>query len=232
MRAFINHYSRSGAGYALTVVILVLALLPSTPSNIRAEPDENLARETLDEVATCPVCGRDHTAALFTVDYKGRTFHLCSGDCLDAYHRLSSLGRLDSITQNFEPRAALFQADSAPRPTPQKLHFLLGIYVLAGVLFGGACAYSAIQKGRSGARAFTLGMLLNVIGYVIVLTWRSRSLNFKSKGLRKVPTTHDEAICPMCRGGNHPSALACTACGGTLIPSVQSEVDIIRPDIS
>ena len=70
---------------------------------------------------------------------------------------------------------------------------------------------------------FFAGLLVNVFGFVFVLTRPAKSKDVP-KGLVKVPDTHAPVACPNCGAANHPSASACTGCGAQLTPVYESEV--------
>ena len=86
---------------------------------------------------TCLVCGKLHENQAHPIQYKGRTLRLCSPACLDEYRTRESAGQLDTITARIEPRSALFQEDSNPRSPLSAVYLGFGLYVLAGILFGG-----------------------------------------------------------------------------------------------
>lgn len=47
------------------------------------------------------------------------------------------------------------------------------------------------------------------------------------RGLAKIPATRQPVPCPMCGGGNHPSAKRCSHCGAAATPSQPSEVEAV-----
>ena len=177
--------------------------------------------------STCLVCGKLHESQAYPIQYKGRTLHLCSRVCLDEYRTSKSAGQLDTITARIEPRSALFQEDSNPRSPLSAVYLGFGLYVLAGILFGGWASFHAVQKGRSGWPAFGLGLGLNLIGLLIVWARPKQEMAFHSKGLTKIPTTHQEHACPSCGQSNHPSSSRCSRCDTAIEPRVPSEVDLV-----
>lgn len=103
--------------------------------------------------------------------------------------------------------------------------FLVGLYVLAGLGFGGLCAYAAVSRGLNGSRYFFVGLFLNVFGYVYTLTRPAgAAASVVPGGLRKVPRTHAPVVCPECGSENHPAAEKCSGCGAKLQPVYRSEV--------
>ncbi|NNE09367.1 MAG: hypothetical protein HKN20_12470 [Gemmatimonadetes bacterium] len=174
----------------------------------------------------CLLCGNAHTAAEHSVLYKGRAIPLCSPACQEHFRELERTGGLDPLTAGIEPRAALFQADSAPqRLGGSRLPFWIGCYVLLGVLTGGGAAFVAVRKGIPAGSSFAIGFALNVIGLAIVLAKPARETEFHVTGLRKVPTTRASLRCPDCGKANHPSANLCLHCGRALEPLSRSEVN-------
>ena len=159
------------------------------------------------------------------------TFPLCSETCLHRYREAEQVGKLDRFTSRIEPRAALFQEDSASGGGLSRAYLALGLYVLAGLLCGGIASHRAVRHGMTGVNAFALGFLLNVVGLVIVRSRTGEAPRFPSTGLSKIPATHDEVLCPSCGKGNHPSAGACIACGADRDPGVHSEVDRLRASV-
>lgn len=179
-----------------------------------------------EDTPPCLLCGNTHTSSDHAVLYKGRVIPLCSPACKEHFKELERTGGLDPLTAGIEPRAALFQADSAPhRLSRNGIPFWIGCYVLLGVVFGGGAAFIAVHKGLSAGTSFALGFALNVIGLAIVFARPSRDTVFHAKGLRKVPTTRASLRCPACSKANHPSASECVHCGGTLEPVSRSEVN-------
>jgi len=184
--------------------------------------------DALETPVACLVCDTVHTEAGYQVEYRNRTFPLCSQKCYDEYRLAETTGTLDPITSRIEPRSMLFQQDSNPRSRLSKVYFGLGLFVLAGLVCGGLSSYVAIQKGMSPPMWFLAGLFLNVFGLLVVTFRPPRKTRFSARGRPKMPLTHDEAICPECGHANHPSAGRCIECEVTLTPSTPSEVDITR----
>ena len=180
------------------------------------------------EPEECLVCGKTHSETAYEVVYRERVFPLCSETCLDRYRLAESTGELDSITSRIEPRAALFQQDSNPRPGLSKAYLGLGLLVLAALACGGLSSYIAIEKGLSAPRWFVVGAVLNVFGVLAVILRPPRETTFSARGRSKTPTTHDESVCPDCGQRNHPAAEVCAECHSRLEPAVESEVTRVR----
>ena len=104
-----------------------------------------------------------------------------------------------------------------------------GIYVLAGLVFGGLSAHLAVRKGYSPAGWFLLGFVLLAGPYLWLYRRPSRpGASDAPPGLAKVPLTSQPVACPVCGEPNHPSASQCLACGGGMEPIVLSEVGALK----
>jgi len=102
-----------------------------------------------------------------------------------------------------------------------------GLYVLLGLVFAAICAHRALHTGHSPAAWFGLGLVLNVLAYILLLTRPKREIQAPAGvplGLGKIAATHAPQHCPKCGALNHPSAVQCLGCGATLSPGVESEV--------
>jgi len=98
----------------------------------------------------------------------------------------------------------------------------IGIYILAGLLFGGLSAHSAMSKGLPALEWFLLGFFFSVPAYLAVAA--KRTTVEVPAGLAKIPLTRTPGLCSHCRAGNHPSAESCIVCGAPLTPTAPSEV--------
>jgi hypothetical protein len=129
-----------------------------------------------------------------------------------------------------QPKAALFQEElTAPAGVAQGgisgSWFLFGLYVLLSLVFGGLSGYRAVSKGLQPIPYFFLGFFFSALGYLYVLTCRPLAAKGTiPTGLVKVPVTLTPRACPMCGNTNHPAAHKCSACGGPLEPTLQSDV--------
>jgi hypothetical protein len=103
--------------------------------------------------------------------------------------------------------------------------FLLGLYVLAGLMFAGVCAHRAFRTGQRPAPWFFAGLTLNAGAYLWLLL-RSRGAQAANvpPGLRKIAATAQPAPCLACGAMNHPSARVCLSCGAALQPLIPAEV--------
>lgn len=123
------------------------------------------------------------------------------------------------------PRGAFLDA-SAGRGKLSGGWFLVGLYVLVGLLFAALSAHRAFERGRSASVWFGVGLLLNLFGYLLLLALPKRPVQLPAgvpAGLRKIAGTYPPQPC-RCGAMNHPSATRCSACGAELTPVVVSEV--------
>jgi hypothetical protein len=105
--------------------------------------------------------------------------------------------------------------------------FFAGLYVLLGLVFAALCAHRALHAGHSPALWFGLGLALNVVAYLLLLTRPKKETGAPGgvpKGLAKVAATYAPQQCPRCGLANHPSAEECAGCGRKLHPAMKSEV--------
>lgn len=98
----------------------------------------------------------------------------------------------------------------------------LGIFVLAGLVFGGACAHMAVMKGQSPWQWFLLGFCFSAPA-TVALALKPNAGGKAPEGMDKVAATHSPVVCPGCGNTNHPAASACSRCGAKLTPMVPSE---------
>jgi hypothetical protein len=172
----------------------------------------------------CIVCGTLLTEQDVALYVRGRRIPIEKG-MVETF-----LNNKETYLRRFQARSALFQEEmNAPGGVAQGGinfgWFLFGAIVLAGVVFGGMSAYSAVSKDLPSTPYFLLGFFLNIFGYVYVLTMPSRARPGEiPSGLHKVPETHAPVGCPSCGYPNHPSARRCVGCKASLQPKFESEV--------
>lgn len=125
------------------------------------------------------------------------------------------------------PRGGLFSEEGPSGGGLSLAWFVLGLYVLAGLIFAGACAHLAVHKALPPLPWFFLGLFLNAVGYLILLTRAPGDAQpFRAgipRGLRKVPRTYFAEDCPECGNHNHPAAHYCPGCGSRMEPPFESE---------
>ncbi len=168
----------------------------------------------------CIVCAKELSPEDVTLIVKGRRVPLKQA-MVDSF-----LNNQDAFFAQLQPRGALFQENtpaSVARGGVSSAWFNFGLYVLAGLVFGGLCAYFAIGKGLPALPYFFTGFLANVVGLIYVLT-RPAKIKDIPKGLVKVPDTHAPVDCPDCGAANHPTVSECRDCGGKLTPVYKSEI--------
>ncbi len=131
----------------------------------------------------------------------------------------------ESYLAALRPRGA-FLGSGGEELRPSLGWFLAGLYILLGLLFAALCAHRALSAGRNPVAWFAAGMVINVLGYLWLLT-RPRQLAAAGvpSGLGKVATTYGPLPCPGCGASNHPAAGRCAACGNKLQSVVSSEVE-------
>ena len=94
-----------------------------------------------------------------------------------------------------------------------------GLYVLAGLIFGGLAAGTALRKGMPPVRWFFLGLVFTapVWAYLLICNCQGASESGREKTLHPL-------ACPKCGALNHPAAAGCLGCGAGLTPAAASEV--------
>jgi hypothetical protein len=133
---------------------------------------------------------------------------------------------LEYVTK-FRPEGMIFSNQQSSRESGA--WFWAGLLVLAGLMFGGACAHMAVEKGLSAWRWFLMGFLFSAPAtLVIAMKTPAEGRPDMPEGLAKVPRTHCPAPCPGCGASNHPSAAACASCGAALTPAVTSEASAAK----
>ncbi len=174
----------------------------------------------------CLVCGLPilDTNAVF-VRYKGRLFAVTE-KLMDDF-----AADPDLYFSQLQVLGALFDERAPGETALHQFWLFLGLYVLAGLVAGGACGYLAVCKGLPPVRWFFAGLVVNVAALAALLCMH-KSRDFAAPagipaGLCKVPTTYAPAYCPHCGAENHPACRACSGCGAAMQPSVTAETDRI-----
>ncbi len=125
------------------------------------------------------------------------------------------------------PRGA-FLGGGAEEGGMSSIWFWVGLYVLAGLVFGALSAHRALQTGNRALLWFFVGFLFALPGYLLLLTRPKQKMSTPAgvpAGLKKIGTTYEAQPCPGCGEMNHPAASECIGCGGKLTPRVASEVE-------
>lgn len=133
----------------------------------------------------------------------------------------------EAENESNRPRGGLFSEEGMPTQPLSLGWFLLGLYVLLGLIFAGASAHLAVQKALPPVRWFLAGFFLNAVGYLILLTRPRGDIQRLPAGipggLHKVPHTYDHQKCLCCGALNHPAARRCPCCDVPLEPKFESE---------
>lgn len=200
--------------------ILAYLLLPILTTNTYASidllTDKGIAILNIERGDRCLVSGLllDENGIAFI--YRGRRVTL---------HRDATgvfLNEPDRYFSSLQPRGALFQESGA---WSLELSWLLvGIWMTLGLACGAAGSHIALRKGRSPGFWFSAGVALNIVALATLLTRPSTSSETLPPHWGKIPTTTTPVSCPSCDSTNHPSALSCLACGASLSPAHESEV--------
>jgi len=175
----------------------------------------------------CLVCRQPVGTGDVAVIHRGRRVPLHADACMAAWN-----AGADSIFTSLQPRGALFQEPSNRPSALASGWFLFGIYIVTGLILGAVCGYVAVARGLSPLLWFFAGLVLNLIALGVLLT-RTRADTSRlpagiPSGLVKVPTTRDPVPCLSCSAENHPAANRCAACGATLLPSADSDLQRLR----
>jgi hypothetical protein len=147
-----------------------------------------------------------------------------------AVHRVKCYGTLLGHPYRFlgilQPHGAFLGA-GAEEQSVSFAWFLVGLYILSGLVFGALGAHLALHRGRSAVAWFGLGLALNGFGYLMLHLCSSKQREGVVSallGLQKVPATSNPKRCSKCGKTNHPAAEQCSGCGAKLQPAVESEV--------
>lgn len=171
----------------------------------------------------CVVCDRAVAGTDRVYEVEGHRVPVHAGACDAAFRRSPEV-----YLVRLRPRGAFLGAESSYGPGYSLAWFALGTYVLVGLVFGAICAGRAVNRSLKPLPWFFAGFLLNLFGFLVLLTRAAGDGSAAPEGLPaglvKVPTTYAPRTCPHCGSTNHPSAAFCTGCGAELHPFVSSEV--------
>ncbi len=136
-------------------------------------------------------------------------------------------GAQETSDESDRPHGGLFSEEGMPTQPLSLGWFILGLYVLLGLVFAGASAHMAVQKVLPPVPWFLAGFFLNAVGYLILLTRPHGDTQHLPagipSGLHKIPRTYDHHQCPCCGALNHPAARHCPCCQARLEPKFESE---------
>lgn len=198
--------------------VFVLCLWPIAASSVEDPKPLPPDMTPLPSTFLCPVDGEPVQDGRHGVLWQGRRYYMDREACQEMF-----MEDPESFARKIEPRAALFSPSIPNRASYGPAVLYLAIWVVIGLVSGGATSYVAVQKGLSGRNWFLVGFVLNVIGIGLVLRCRGREMLFGTRGLCKTPQTYEPVPCS-CGKSNHPSATECSGCGRKLLPSTESDV--------
>lgn len=130
-----------------------------------------------------------------------------------------------AASQQPAPRGAFLGA-GAEQGGMSAIWFWVGLYVLAGLVFGALGAHRALQTGNRALAWFSVGFVFTLPGYLCLLTRPKKAMDSPAGvpgGLGKIAATATPEPCPGCGEMNHPAATQCAGCGGKLTPRFVSE---------
>ena len=172
---------------------------------------------------TCIVCDKTVGATDRVYEVEGQRVPVHTGACDNAFRRAP-----EHFLARLKPRGAFLGAEPNLGPNFSLGWFALGVYVLLGLVFGAFCAYRAVNHSLKPWPWFLAGFLLNVFGFLALVTRPTGDSRMAGAGLPpglvKVPTTYPPRVCPRCGEMNHPCATSCVGCGNKIEPLVTSEV--------
>jgi hypothetical protein len=160
------------------------------------------------------------------IRYRGRTFFVGAA-------RLGDFeGDPEAYFRQLQARAGLFDEEALQGRAATGGWLILGLYVLAGLLFAAWCGYLAVGKALAPVPWFFAGLVGNVAALVVLWIAPRREpaalAGAIPSGLGKVAVTPQPVPCPGCWSSNHPAATACSLCGAELTPTVEPETARLR----
>jgi len=206
------------AAYLLVSGSLFANELPAQPrySTTSANPGE-----------ICVVCGMPLSERDIAVIVKGRRMPVMKDMAT------SVLNNPEAYFKNLQAKGALLQEDfRAPSGAAQAGvslgWFLVGLYVVIALIFGGLSGATAVAKGLPPISSFFVGFGLSMFGYLYVLARPSRTAAGRLAPLERVRLTQSPLACPQCGNTNHPAACLCAACHVSLSPQGRSDLSRSR----
>ena len=194
---------------------------PQGPHELKLPNGATARKVPTREGEICAVCGKPVSEHGIAYQVEGQRVALHRGDCLGVFN-----AQPERWLRKLKPRGAFLDA-SATTPSLSSNFLFLGLYVLAGLLFGALAAHRALSVGRNPLAWLAVGLVTTLPGFLALLTLPKGEVKGPAgvpSGLAKIATTYAPAACPVCGTENHPSALKCLGCGSDLSPKMTSEV--------
>jgi hypothetical protein len=168
----------------------------------------------------CVTCGKPIKKDGVTYMVEGQRVPVHKGPCLGAL-----AAKPVEWLRELKPHGAFLDATAA-KVGLSTGWMIFGSYILLGLIFSALAAHRSFSVGRDPLVWLAVGFVTNVIGYAVLLVLPRQEVHALAgvpSGLGKVAATYSPEVCPSCGAENHPSARACSGCGGTLAPRVVSE---------
>ncbi len=215
----------SAARLVLAFVLGGFVLLGQTTSGSPSGKPKQLLAKTVpaEKGDRCIVCNTPLTAddAVFVIE--GRRVGVKKA--MEA----EFLSNPWAYINRLKPSGGLFGGEAAPPGGVSDVWMYAGIYVLLGLVFGAMAAHRALDTGQRAVPWFLAGLFLNLFAYLaLVVRGTDRESPGRYSGVVKIPVTVEPVLCSKCDALNHPSATRCSKCGGSLQPSMNSEVTSLR----
>ncbi len=116
-----------------------------------------------------------------------------------------------------QPKGALFPVETHESKPLSKVWLILGIYILVGLVFGALTVQKALAKRYRPGLWFFMGLLFNVLAYIVILSKGEASLSEQEEVSTELFRSTQPVLCPECGIENHPSAQSCTECQSPLV---------------
>lgn len=215
--------------FSLALVVTLGAIAAALfAANVRAAQATNKASGEVEMQKVtphpgdiCVECAKPIGPEDVTYLVNGQRVAVHRGAC-DAAFR----GNPQPVLARLQPRGAFLGSGSEGQNLSHSW-FVVGLYVLFGLIFGALCSQRALVSGRRPAFWFAGGFFFSIFAYGALLFLPKREVVAPAgvpKGLHKIAATYAPANCPVCGATVHPAATKCPVCGAALEPRVVSEV--------
>ncbi len=166
----------------------------------------------------CLVCAQPIQGdEIVQIRYKGRTFHVAAG-MLETFDQAP-----ETYFEKLEAHSGLFDEDTRRGGQIDRGWALFGLWVVLALVSAALCGYLAIGRGLAPLPWFFAGLAGSVAALVVIF-FVPRGSAAVPVGLAKLQLTPQPRPCPHCRATNHPTAAACSRCGGALAAAGRSEL--------